>query len=122
MLKKISIYTFILLLLFSVNPVNADKKEERQWKDEVIYSLMVDRFNNGDTKNDFEVNLNDLHSYQGGDFKGIVDRLDWIKEMGFTAIQLSPVFENEEGDIMVNGLLTFIKRKRILGQWKNLNN
>ena len=69
----------------------------RQWEDEVIYSLMVDRFYNGESKNDLDVNLNDPLSYQGGDFKGIMDRLDSLKDMKFTAIQLSPIFANEEG-------------------------
>ncbi|MBS4193631.1 alpha-amylase [Bacillus sp. FJAT-49870] len=58
---------------------------------------MVDRFNNGDNHNDYDVNMQDPLQFQGGDFKGIRDRLDYLQEMGFTAIQLSPIFENEVG-------------------------
>ena len=63
-------------------------------QDEVIYMIMVDRFNNGDTSNDKDANINDPLAYHGGDFKGITEKLDYIKEMGFTAIWLTPIFEN----------------------------
>ncbi|MBS4204101.1 alpha-amylase family glycosyl hydrolase [Lederbergia citrea] len=97
MFKKALCFFLAPLLLFSAFSVKADKKEERLWQDEVIYSLMVDRFNNGDNKNDFDVNMKDPLSYQGGDFQGIIDKLDYLQEMGFTVIQLSPIFDNEEG-------------------------
>lgn len=96
LLKKMIGILLAPLLLFSALPVHADKAEERPWKDEIIYSLMVDRFNNGDNNNDYDVNMKDPLSYQGGDFKGIIDRLDYLKDMGFTAIQLSPIFDNKE--------------------------
>lgn len=86
----------IPFLLFYAFPVSADEKEERKWQDESIYFIMVDRFNNGDKTNDFNVNTEDLKEYNGGDFKGITDKLDYLKEMGFTAIWLTPVFDNED--------------------------
>jgi alpha-amylase len=86
----------IPFLLFYAFPVSADEKEERKWQDESIYFIMVDRFNNGDKTNDFKVNTEDLKEYNGGDFKGITDKLDYLKEMGFTAIWLTPVFDNED--------------------------
>ncbi|MGB2993232.1 MAG: alpha-amylase family glycosyl hydrolase, partial [Paenisporosarcina sp.] len=86
----------IPFLLFYAFPVSADEKEERKWQDESIYFIMVDRFNNGDTTNDFKMQLDDLKEYNGGDFKGITDKLDYIKDMGFTAIWLTPVFDNED--------------------------
>ena len=64
---------------------------------------MVDRFNNGDDQNDFDVNMIDPLSFHGGDFQGIIDRLDYLQEMGFTAVQLSPIFANEEGGYHGNG-------------------
>ncbi|UQD51380.1 alpha-amlyase [Bacillus methanolicus] len=90
--------TFILIpfLLFYSAPIEAAEKEERKWQDETIYFLMVDRFNDGDTTNNFKVDVNDPNSYQGGDFQGIIDKLDYIKDMGFTAICLTPIFDNEE--------------------------
>ena len=87
---------FIPFLLFYAFPVSAVEKEDRKWQDESIYFIMVDRFNNGDKTNDFKVNSDDLKEYNGGDFKGITDKLDYLKEMGFTAIWLTPVFDNED--------------------------
>lgn len=73
----------------------AGEKEERSWQDEAIYSIMVDRFNNGDAKNDQDANTTDLQAYNGGDLKGITKRLDYIQDMGFTSIWLTPVVDNE---------------------------
>ena len=50
----------------------------------------------GILSNDYDVNREDPKAYQGGDFQGVIDKLDYIKDMGFTAIWLSPVFDNQE--------------------------
>ncbi len=85
----------ITFLLFSSLPAHAAvKKENRLWQDESVYSIMVDRFNNGDLKNDVDVNAQDPLMYNGGDFQGIIDKLDYIHEMGFTTIRLTPIFDN----------------------------
>ncbi|MCM3110472.1 alpha-amylase family glycosyl hydrolase [Lederbergia lenta] len=96
MYKKVVSLTFIMTLLFSSFSVSAEKKEEKSWEERVIYSLMVDRFNNGDNENNMDVNLLEPLSYHGGDFQGIIDKLDYLHDMGFNAIQLSPIFDNEE--------------------------
>jgi alpha-amylase len=94
--KRIFFLAMSFLLFLSVqNKALAEKKEERSWKDETIYFIMVDRFNNGDKSNDFEVNTNDPMAYHGGDFKGITDKLDYLEKMGITAIWLTPVVKNE---------------------------
>lgn len=97
MFKKVFIVLFLPILLLYSFPASAVEKEERQWQDETIYYLMIDRFQNGDRENDFEVNNEDPYAYQGGDFQGIIDKLDYVKEMGFTTIALTPIFANEEG-------------------------
>lgn len=93
---KKSVLTLILIpfLLFYALPVGAVEKEGRKWQDETIYFLMVDRFNNGDNKNDFDVDMKDPKAYHGGDFQGVIDELDYLKDMGFTAIWMTPVFDN----------------------------
>jgi glycosidase len=94
-MKKITlVFMTMSLLLFYSFPVAAVEKEERKWQDETIYSILIDRFNNGDNANDFEVNTKDPQAYHGGDFEGIIKQLDYIKDMGFTTILLSPVFDN----------------------------
>ncbi|MBD7944483.1 alpha-glucosidase C-terminal domain-containing protein [Psychrobacillus sp. Sa2BUA9] len=84
----------LLVLLVSFNPYHASANVDTTMQDEAVYMIMVDRFNNGDTSNDKDANLDDPYAYHGGDFKGIMDKLDYIKEMGFTAIWLTPIFEN----------------------------
>ena len=67
---------------------------------DVIYLIMPDRFANGDTSNDIvEGYGNDLDrskgiARHGGDLQGIIDHLDYIKDLGFTAIWINPVVEN----------------------------
>lgn len=81
---------FICLLFVFQLPIHVSAKETRLWEDEIVYSIMIDRFNNGDSRNDKEVDTSNLEAYQGGDIQGIIKRLDYIKEMGFTAVLLSP--------------------------------
>ncbi|WNI32286.1 pullulanase-type alpha-1,6-glucosidase [Streptomyces sp. ITFR-6] len=71
---------------------------------EQFYFVMPDRFANGDTRNDrggltgsrLETGYDptDKGFYQGGDLKGLTNRLDYIKGLGTTAIWLAPIFEN----------------------------
>ncbi|QHV47282.1 alpha-amylase [Bacillus sp. 007/AIA-02/001] len=79
-------------------PIHTFADEKREWRDEVIYSIMIDRFNNGEPKNDKQLEVGNLEGYQGGDIRGIIKRLDYIKEMGFTTIMLSPLFESGKYD------------------------
>lgn len=58
-----------------------------------IYFVMVDRFNNGDPSNDGDVDLGDPQAFHGGDLQGVLDKLDYIKSLGFTTVWLSPVFQ-----------------------------
>ncbi|BCB03007.1 alpha-amylase family glycosyl hydrolase [Bacillus sp. KH172YL63] len=95
MKRRVLSLILVPFLLFYALPVGAVEKEERKWQDETIYFLMVDRFHNGDTSNDKHIDTKDPKAYQGGDFQGVIDKLDYIKDMGFTAIWLTPVFENQ---------------------------
>jgi alpha-amylase len=68
------------------------------WRDEVIYQLLVDRFDNGDPSNDaadgVEPVPGDLARMQGGDWQGVIDRLDYLERLGVTAIWISPPYRN----------------------------
>ncbi|MGE6344585.1 alpha-amylase family glycosyl hydrolase [Bacillus mycoides] len=94
--KELFICFCLAVILFV--PVHTFAEEKREWRDEVIYSIMIDRFNNGESKNDKQLDVGNLEGYQGGDIRGIIKRLDYIKEMGFTTIMLSPLFESEKYD------------------------
>ncbi|WP_082234675.1 alpha-amylase family glycosyl hydrolase [Halobacillus massiliensis] len=97
MRRSIQFLTIMLFLFSGVHMVNAAEKEERQWQDESMYYIMVDRFMNGDSENDSNIDTKNPKAYHGGDIKGVIEQLDYIKEMGFTSIILSPIMENEEG-------------------------
>lgn len=69
---------------------------------DVLYLIMPDRFANGDVSNDVvkgmkeaRVDRKDPFARHGGDFKGIDNHLDYIKDLGVTAIWLNPVQEND---------------------------
>lgn len=68
------------------------------WRDEVIYQVVTDRFDNGDSKNDAAGGVgtdpSDLARYQGGDWRGVTRRLDYIKALGGTAVWISPLVKN----------------------------
>ncbi|MBZ0199689.1 MAG: cyclomaltodextrinase N-terminal domain-containing protein [Ignavibacteriaceae bacterium] len=67
---------------------------------DVIYLITPDRFSNGDTSNDYLNNQeekfkpSDLDGRRGGDITGIINHLDYIKELGMSAIWVTPVLEN----------------------------
>nr|WP_238426482.1 pullulanase-type alpha-1,6-glucosidase [Streptomyces adustus] len=71
---------------------------------EQFYFVMPDRFANGDRSNDkggltgsrlsTGYDPTDKGFYQGGDLKGLTDRLDYIKNLGTTAIWMAPIFKN----------------------------
>lgn len=94
-MKKI-LFSFLifLLTLLPLHTKAAPLGEERQLQDEIIYQILVDRYNNGDHKLDEQVDVDDPEAYHGGDFQGIMDRLDDYEELGYTAISLSPIMEN----------------------------
>ncbi|MDC0378699.1 glycoside hydrolase family 13 protein [Flavobacteriaceae bacterium] len=67
---------------------------------DVMYLITPDRFANGDSTNDdiksmFERPNRDYNrGLHGGDIKGIINHLDYIKDLGFTTVWLNPVLEN----------------------------
>ncbi|WP_318616794.1 alpha-amylase family glycosyl hydrolase [Sporosarcina sp. YIM B06819] len=87
-----------LLLVSTLYPAGVFAKADRTIEDESIYDLLVDRYNNGDGLNDYNVNTQDLSAFNGGDFTGIGTRLEHIAGMGFTVISLGPVFSTETYD------------------------
>ncbi|WP_391208107.1 alpha-amylase family glycosyl hydrolase [Psychrobacillus sp. L4] len=65
---------------------------------ESIYDLYVDRYFNKVVSNDINVNAQDPNAFAGGDFLGIVEKMDHIKDMGFTIISIGPVFATDTYD------------------------
>ncbi len=89
----------------AATPVAAQTYRDRLPEDEVLYFLLPDRFDNGDTANDRGGLTGDRlvtgydptskAFYHGGDIKGVAARLDYIQALGATAIWVGPIFKNK---------------------------
>ncbi|HEY3581340.1 MAG TPA: 4-alpha-glucanotransferase, partial [Pyrinomonadaceae bacterium] len=68
--------------------------------DDVIYLIMIDRFSDGDQSNNDPPQSRGLYDrqnkfyYHGGDLQGVIDRLPYLKDLGVTAIWLTPWYDN----------------------------
>ena len=77
---------------------------------DVIYLITPDRFANGNPKNDIHAEMKEKtmdrkHNYarHGGDIEGITNHLDYIYDMGFTAIWPTPVLTNDMSESSYHG-------------------
>ncbi len=77
--------------------------QAQDFKKQVIYQIVTDRFSDGDTSNDnpaeslglFDSSKANWQAYWGGDLAGIQQQLAYIKGLGATALWVSPVVNNE---------------------------
>jgi len=67
-----------------------------------IYLIMPDRFSNGDLSNDRiagmrdqSLDRNDVTARHGGDLQGVINHLDYLKDLGVTTVWMTPVLEND---------------------------
>ena len=87
-----------------------------EFRQETIYFLVVDRFYDGDPNNNqgpnsdlYDPENTDWGKYWGGDLQGVIDKLDYLKNLGVTAFWLTPLFEQIES--------LFIEQAAIHGYW-----
>lgn len=79
------------------------KTNRTDFRDESIYFVMTTRFYDGDTGNNVlcwdnqESQTSTKDPCWRGDFQGLIDQLDYIKALGFTAIWITPVVQNASG-------------------------
>jgi pullulanase len=64
------------------------------WDEARIYFALTDRFNDGDATNNENVDKTHLEAYHGGDFKGMIDKLDYLKELGINTLWITPIVDN----------------------------
>ena len=81
-----------IILLLTIQTILTKSTEE--WKSRTIYQLLTDRFARGDGST---YQCNNLSNYCGGNYRGMIDKLDYIQGMGFDAIWISPIVENTDG-------------------------
>ncbi|NUS60604.1 MAG: alpha-amylase, partial [Lysobacter sp.] len=69
------------------------------WRDQVLYFLMIDRFANGDRGNDDqhtgEFDPADNAKWSGGDLKGARDRIPYVQALGATGVWITPPVANQ---------------------------
>jgi glycosidase len=88
--------------------LSAPLEERRNFQgitsDDVIYLIMTDRFADGDPANNVPpgapreaTDRGNSRAYHGGDFRGVINQLPYLKELGVTAIWLTPWYDNWNG-------------------------
>ena len=69
------------------------------WRDQVIYMLFIDRFDDGDPSNNDqgygEYAPEKPTHFSGGDLQGVIDRVGYMKDLGVTAVWISPPVANQ---------------------------
>ncbi len=115
--KKVNAGTFNILLSKGRKSIDKyeyklDKKKQMKRgfsNEDLFYMIMPDRFANGDESNDIspealeKANRDNKDGRHGGDIKGVIDNLDYIKSMGFTGIWLNPIVENNMPEYSYHG-------------------
>ena len=97
--KLILISFFASTIAFAQKKQPAIQKTPFVWESATVYFIVTDRFNNGDKTNDQTYNRNKptgkLRSFEGGDIRGIIQKLDegYFTNLGINVLWLTPVVE-----------------------------
>ena len=99
-MKKYFITTAVVFtLLVQAQNKQTNTKTPFLWKSANVYFLLIDRFKDGDAKNNNTFNRNKtaakLRGFEGGDLRGVIQKLDegYFSELGINAIWMTPVVE-----------------------------
>ena len=106
-MKKLAakLWAVLMLMLVSMQTMATDvfTSNRTDFRDESIYFMITTRFYDGDPKNNVlcwdnqEAQMSTKDPCWRGDFQGVIDKLDYIKALGFTAIWITPVVQNASG-------------------------
>lgn len=87
----------------TVQPRHVSNSHDFDWDEARIYFMLTDRFNDGDESNNDPNGENydkeHLQTYHGGDFQGIIDRLDYLQELGINTIWITPIVDNIDWNV-----------------------
>jgi len=112
MIDKISQFVFLVIFLSgvscdfernrSINSINRYKflqVPSPEWEDQILYFIVTDRFMDGDSTNNDqgtgEYKKGDGAYWNGGDLTGILQKMDYLKELGVTGIWITPPVANQ---------------------------
>ena len=93
-------------ILLTRNPNFSPVADVNFWRNQSIYQIITDRFFDGDSSNNNfygGASPSTGNKTHGGDWKGIESKLDYIQALGATAIWISPVLKNAQGDFDYHG-------------------
>lgn len=99
---------FLAIFLFFSPLAGANEGEVRPWDEEIIYMVMTDRFFDGDPSNNNPGNIegafdkDHLEAYHGGDFRGIIDKVPYLKDLGITTLWITPIVKNIDTNMMAD--------------------
>ena len=111
-----------LLAALGLAATDSPAQSNKFWQAQSIYQIITDRFYDGDTNNDNAEGTYAPHKptgVHGGDFKGIEQKLDYIKALGATAIWISPIVLNTEGQYHGYSAWNFYQ---VAPHWGSLSN
>lgn len=99
-------------------------KLDFDWDEARIYFALTDRFKDGDLTNNENVDKTHLEAYHGGDFRGMINSLDYLQQLGINTLWISPIVDNidfNKGLISaVRSMLTMDTGPRISPNWMNI--
>lgn len=107
----------ILAVSVYAAPAFADAGE---LEDEIVYEIIVDRFNNGNYAIDEDVDIENPKMYHGGDLEGITKKLDDLKGIGVTTIALSPIMANADNGYHGYWIVDFMEINKHFGTFEDL--
>ena len=88
---------------FALKERDANSKERESFNSsDLVYLIMPDRFANGDTSNDSmpsvteKVNRAEQGGRHGGDLQGVINQLDYLEDLGVTALWSTPLLEDND--------------------------
>lgn len=73
-------------------------KLDFDWDEARIYFALTDRFKDGDPTNNENVDKDHLEAYHGGDFRGMIESLDYLQELGINTLWITPIVDNIDFD------------------------
>lgn len=100
---KKTIFLFCLVILTSCGGLQNASKKSFSWNGANLYFAVTDRFHNGNPSNDTNFNRTEkaatLRGFEGGDLRGIIQKLEegYFKKLGINALWITPVVEQIHG-------------------------
>ncbi len=101
----LALTTLLILGSCTVKPLGKSTSEPFNWHAANLYFVLPDRFQNGDRSNDIQFDRQEnaaiLRGFEGGDLRGLIQKLDqgYFSDLGINALWLTPIVEQIHGAV-----------------------